>query len=211
MVDMVLNDDEKVQQLKVWWKKYGNVLSTILLLCLVSIVGWQYWQRHQADVAQQASIKYESLLSSFVSGDHAMTRGEANELIKNYGSSVYAQIASLILANEAVQSQQIDKAIQDLQQVIEANQQPVFTQLAKIRLARIYLSQQKAEGAITLMHSIKDPLYPALQSWVIAQAYVQQKKWHGARASYLTALDQLPKEAPIHTLITMQMSQLPTA
>ncbi len=57
-------EEEQVEALKRWWKE--NSTSTIvgLVMGIVIILGWNYWQDHKKEQAAQASLTYAQLLKA---------------------------------------------------------------------------------------------------------------------------------------------------
>ncbi len=56
-----LEEQEQLDQIKHFWKQYGNLITWVLIAALGAYAGWngyQYWQRSQA---AQASALYDEL------------------------------------------------------------------------------------------------------------------------------------------------------
>ena len=103
-MDPVLNDDEKVELLKKWWGNYGNWITTAIIIVLVIIVSMQFWHRHEAKVAGQASLAYELMLNGVAKHDSATVAAQANTLMSTYSGTAYADVASLLLAKQSVEA-----------------------------------------------------------------------------------------------------------
>ena len=53
-----LEEQEQLDDLKAWWKRWGNLVSGIVIAVCVGIVGvqgWRWWKHNQAE---QASVLY---------------------------------------------------------------------------------------------------------------------------------------------------------
>ena len=64
-----LEEQEQLDELKHFWKKYGNAITWLLIAVLGSYAGWngyQYWQVHQTG---KASALFDELEKSAISGD----------------------------------------------------------------------------------------------------------------------------------------------
>ena len=48
-------DDEKVEELKAWWKENGVSVMVGIGLAVVALFGWEYWKKAQIENAVQAS------------------------------------------------------------------------------------------------------------------------------------------------------------
>ncbi len=51
-------DDEKVEELKAWWKENGTSVVAGITLAIVGLFGWQYWKDYKANTAAEASALY---------------------------------------------------------------------------------------------------------------------------------------------------------
>ncbi|MEP6824085.1 MAG: tetratricopeptide repeat protein, partial [Ramlibacter sp.] len=66
-----LEEQEQLDQIKHFWKTYGNLITWVLIAVFGSIAawnGWQYWQRTQS---AQASAIYEEVDRAAQAGDMA--------------------------------------------------------------------------------------------------------------------------------------------
>src|SRR6185436_186089 len=63
MANFDLEEQEQLEDLKHFWKQYGNLITWVLIAALGTFAafnGWQYWQRSQA---LQASVLYDEVES----------------------------------------------------------------------------------------------------------------------------------------------------
>ena len=62
-----LEEQEQLDELKHFWKKYGNVITWLLIVVMGSYAGWngyQYWQSQQS---VKASALFDELEKSVIS------------------------------------------------------------------------------------------------------------------------------------------------
>ena len=52
-----LEEQEQISELKAWWARYGNLVTTLLLVAAVGVFAWQAWNWYQRNQAAQASGK----------------------------------------------------------------------------------------------------------------------------------------------------------
>ena len=57
-------DDERVEDLKKWWKENGTSIIVGIGLGLIAIFGWQYWGSHRTAQAEQASQAYDAFVAA---------------------------------------------------------------------------------------------------------------------------------------------------
>ena len=49
-------EEEQLAQIKDWWQRNGKPLVLGAVIALVLVFGWQFWQKHQINQAQSASV-----------------------------------------------------------------------------------------------------------------------------------------------------------
>ncbi|MDC6700522.1 tetratricopeptide repeat protein, partial [Leclercia adecarboxylata] len=64
-------EEETLAQIKEWWQRNGKPLLLGAVLALVLVFGWQFWQKHQINQAQSASLVYQQLLVAALEGGEA--------------------------------------------------------------------------------------------------------------------------------------------
>ena len=50
-----LQEQEQLDELKAWWKKYGNLILTVVTVVLLAFAaynGWRWYQRSQAEASR---------------------------------------------------------------------------------------------------------------------------------------------------------------
>ncbi len=208
MVDTTLNDEEKIQLLKQWGKKYGTLVSVGVIIALMAIVGWQYWQRHSQTVNAQASGLYEAMVAGVAEHQSDVVAANAATLKKDYKGTVYAQLAALFLAQQAVMQGKFDQAIPQLQWVIDNSSQSLVVDLARIRLARVLLDEGKAQDALTALGNASQ-LYPGNYFMIKGEVLTKLQRYAEARDAFKQALTALPQNSPMQAYIQMLMNDLP--
>ncbi len=210
MADIVLNDEEKVELLKKWWKKYGNIISVAAIVVLIAIVGWQYWQKHQRMADAQASNLYEAMMAGVAEQKTDIVQANANTLKTEYKRTIYADLASFFLAQRAVVDGRFDDATQQLQWVIDHGNRRLVVDLARIRLARLLLATGKPDQALDALGS-PSQLYPG--SYFMAKGQILAALQHDTEAAqaFQAAAKSLPQDSPMQAYIDMLISNLPGA
>ncbi len=202
------DDDEKVEALKRWWKKYGTSVILGVVLGLGIMYGWQFWQKHQYVKHSQASIAYQSILENLAAKNQKQAEKEATRLVQDSPKSTYATIASLILAKQAVDAGKYDKAKQHLQWVLDHGKVDAYRQVARIRLARVMAAQKQTDNALQLLKTVDDKAFTALIAEVKGDILLTQGKQQQAKQAYKTALDAIPAQSPMRATVLMKFNSL---
>lgn len=212
-----LTDEEQLQQLKNWWKENGNSLIVAVLVGLIAYFGFQWWQNDQRQKAEQASVLYSELLDSTErKNGEALSeekKATANYLIQqlqdDYASSQYAINANFISAKIAADDGNFEAAATALSWVIDNADKPSKA-LAEIRLARVYIAQEKYDAALALLNTEKADSFLSMNAELKGDILVAQEAWDDARASYQQALDALGESSSFRRrLIPIKLANLP--
>lgn len=180
-------DDEKVEDLKNWWKENGTSVMAGIALAIGGLFGWQYWQDYQANTATEASALYAKVdKASATSMDQAKT--DIQTLQNDYASTPYAAIASLKAAQQYAEKGEYEPAAAALRWVIDNSKEDDYKHLASVRLTRVLLSMKKVDEALTLTNQTYPAAYQALIDELKGDIYVAQNKPTEARAAYDKAM-----------------------
>ncbi|OQW98204.1 MAG: hypothetical protein BWK73_53065 [Thiothrix lacustris] len=180
-------DDEKVEDLKTWWKENGTSVMAGIALAIGGLFGWQYWQDYQANTATAASALYAKVdKASATSMDQAKT--DIQTLQNDYASTPYAAIASLKAAQQYAEKGEYEPAAAALRWVIDNSKEDDYKHLASVRLTRVLLSMKKVDEALTLTNQTYPAAYQALIDELKGDIYVAQNKPTEARAAYDKAM-----------------------
>ncbi|MCP9339157.1 YfgM family protein [Stutzerimonas xanthomarina] len=193
-------EEEQLAQIKEWWQQNGKPLLLGGALALALVFGWQFWQKHQLNQAQNASTVYQQLLNAALEEGGADT-GEVsrlgNLLQKEFAGSHYAQYGSLFVAKVAVESGRLDEAATELQAVLDKPADKTLEELARQRLARVLAAQDKAEEGLALLQGEAVEAFAASREELRGDLLVQLERPEEAHAAYSKAKELLSQDAAI--------------
>lgn len=198
-----LTEQEQLQQLKNWWKENGVSMAAAILVGLIAYFGFQWWQNDQQQQAVQASVLYSDLLESIqaepVSGESVSEENKktayyiAEQLQTAYSDSLYAVNASLFAAKIAVEDGDIVTAEKALRWATD-NSDGAIKGIAALRLARIYVAQEKYDDALILVGNSSAALQ-SLNAELRGDILLAKNDISGAQAAYQEALDTVGETA----------------
>ena len=152
-------EEEQLDVIKRWWKENGTALIAGVAIAVAGLVGWNFWQDHQASQSEAASMRYEHLISLADQGNTDEARSLVTEITDNHGGSLYADLALLIDARLAVDAGELSEAHQALEHLIDSSDNNYLQGLARLRLARVQLAEGDAQAALdTLAQNIPEAL-----------------------------------------------------
>jgi predicted negative regulator of RcsB-dependent stress response len=143
-----LEEQEQLDQLKHFWKQYGNPITWGLIVVLAAFTGWnvyQYWQRNQAS---QASAMYDEVERVLRANDPEKVDRAFGDMKDKFGSTAYAQQAGLLVAKSYYEAGKIDQAKAALSWVAEKSSDEGYQAIARLRLAAVLLESKAYDEAL---------------------------------------------------------------
>lgn len=207
-MEMYVTEEQQLESIKQWFKKYGNILSWALILCLLGFTAVRYWFHHQSLMHDQASEDYFLLMTAVEQKDQTTIKAKAESLLKQYPKSVYATFGSFVLANEAAKVDDFTQAQEHLQWVIDHSQQSNFKALAKVRLMRLLLSEGKLDEAMKLYDPNSAAGFLPMMEELRGDILLKQNKPLLAAEAFEKALKDVPQEGMNGPLLKLKLEDL---
>lgn len=203
-----MTDQEQLEQIKDWWRQYGMSIVIGLVIGLLIIISWRHIQYLQMRSLEHASVRYEQLLTYVANGDNTKAMQQADYLVGRYPNSSYAKLATLLLARNAIYQNDLAGADKKLRWVMKTAKVASFRQIARLRLARLLLSEKQADDALQLLSTIDDKTYMPAIAEVQGDIYRYLNKLDEARTAYTEALNLMPELTSTRPLLQMKLDSL---
>jgi len=181
-------DDERVEDLKKWWKENGASILVGIALGLVAIFGWRYWTSYRDASAEQASQAYDAFLAQAGKPDAEPARQQGQTLLSAFAQSPYAALTALRLAQLAVTGGDYAVASQQLEWVIANARLDELKDIARLRLARIKFAAGQSAEAEKLVESVSSASLKAEREELKGDLYLAAQQPEQARAAYVAAM-----------------------
>lgn len=207
-MSVLANEQDQLDAIKLWWKNYGKMSVLVFFLGIALSYGWKMWQHSQANFNQHASLIYDQMLSSFNQHNQDAFIAQANSLSKDFSKTPYANMANFMLAHQAVEQGNLDKASQELKTIMDTSKDAKIRQIARVRAARILLSKHQLKEALVLLDTVDSATFLPEINEVKGDIFVAMGDAEKARASYKAALSGTPKEETNRYLLEMKFEQL---
>ena len=207
-MEVYRTEEEQLEQLKDLWSEYGRTIVFSITFVMLASFGWRYWQQQQNTIRGQASVAYEQLLESVASGEKETIISHANLLIKDYAKTPYAKYAAFIVAKSAVDDKNYALAEEKLNWVIAHAKVPSVKQIARLRQARVFLSEKKLEQAMELLTTVDDDTFTPAISELKGDILLAMGKKTDARAAYAQALETIPEAHGARSVLQMKFDNL---
>lgn len=150
--ELDLEEQEQIDQIKHFWKQYGNAITWVLIVVLGAFAGWnfyQYWQRNQAS---QAAVLFDELEKTVQAADASRIDRVFADMKDRFASTAYAQQAGLLVAKQYVSLGQLEPAKAALAWVADKSSDAGYQSIARLRLSAILLESKKFDEALSQLN-----------------------------------------------------------
>jgi len=203
-----LEEQEQLDELKAWWKAYGNMILLVVItvsLTVSGVIGWRAWGDRQA---LEAGELYVQLQGAVGSADPKKVQDIATAMKEQYPRTGYALLAALAAAKAAFESGNFDEARARLQWVIERAKDDNTRDIARLRLAVVLLDEKKYDDALTALKTPAVESMTALFADLRGDVLTAQGKPAEARTAYQLALDKTEARSSYRGLIQGKLDAL---
>lgn len=190
-----LEEQEQLDELKTWWKQYGNLVTAIVVAAALAVLAWQGWNWWQRTQAADASALYMGVQRAAAQNDAKRARELAGELIDKYSLTAYAGMAAMLSGKVQAESGDVKTAKAQLQWAADNAKDPALRDLARLRLAVLLLDEKAHDEALKLIAG--EPAAASFASRfgeVRGDILAEQGKVAEARAAYEAALAKLAQD-----------------
>lgn len=185
-----LEQQEQLDQVKHFWKQYGNLITWVLVLALGAYAAWtgyQYWQQKRAIAA---SGLYEELDRAAVSGNADRVLQIFTDLKDNYAGTALAEQGALLTA-KVVAVSKADQARATLQWLADNGKNASLAAVARLRLAGMQMDARQFDEALKTLGADAPEDFKALVEDRRGDIYLAQGKKDEAIKAYQAAWDKL--------------------
>lgn len=203
-----LTEQEQVQLIKNWIKQYGlTILAGVAIAVLISSA-FRYYQGYRNNILLRASSIYDEMLTDRAQNNTDTAETAANKLLSHYPKTPYAQMAAFLLARDAVLKKDYPSAISQLNWVMDHASNRAIKEIARIRIARINLANQKPDAALETLKQLDDKTFLGMVDEVRGDAYIAMNDLSSAKKAYELALHELPNAEVDRPILQMKYENL---
>jgi predicted negative regulator of RcsB-dependent stress response len=184
---MDLDPREQWERVLVWLREQGPWMLGTILVVFAGFWGWRYWQSRNDTRDMAAGTRYEQVLTELGQGHLAQGRTLADQLIHDYPGTAYADQAELLAARIDVQDNRLPDAATRLSRVMDSSHDAELKLLARLRLARVQLAQDKPDTAIATLAAVDPGAFAGRYAEVRGDALLAKGDRAGALKAYLAA------------------------
>lgn len=176
------NENEQMEAVKRFFAENGKALVVGVVLGIGALVGWRYWNSHQADSAMASSQEYQTVTAN-VRADRPDTLSAAEKFAAQTDNT-YGALTSLELAQKYVENNNLAKAAEQLQQGLSKTKDANLQALINLRLARVQVQLKQADAALKTLEGIKGEGWVAIVADMRGEALLSKGDKQGARDAW---------------------------
>ncbi|MES2771668.1 MAG: tetratricopeptide repeat protein [Pseudomonadota bacterium] len=199
MASYNLEEEEQLEEIKTWWKQYGNRLLALLTVVLLVVSAYLAWHSYQARQSAQAAVIYGALQEAVMNKNAQGIKTASGELLEKFGGfprTPYASLGALVAAKALLEEgaskdlNDVKTAKAQLSWVVEHGQDEL-RELARLRLAAVLLDEKSYDEALKLLTVDVSKPFAARFAQSRGDILQAQGKRAEARSAYEEALRKL--------------------
>jgi len=203
-----LQEQEQLDELKAFWKTYGNLVTWLVTAVLLAFAGWNAWNWYQRSQATQAAAMFDELDKAAVAGDADKIGRVFNDMKERHASAVLTQQAGLIAARVQYDKGQADAAKASLGWVAEHAGEDEYRAIARLRLAGVLLDAKDHAGALKALEPVTAKEFAGLAADRRGDVLLAQGKADEARAAYKAAYAAMDDKTDYRRMVEVKLTAL---
>lgn len=208
MAHLDLEEQEQLDQLKHFWRQYGNLITWLLTAVLAVYAGWNGWQYWQRKQAVQAAVLYDEVERVARNGYLAKLDRVLADMKENFGATTVAHQAGLLAAKAYVTAGKTEAAQSALAWVADKAADEGYRAIARLRLAALLAESKAYDEALKQLAGAFPAEFIALADDRRGDIYLAQGKKSEAAAEYLKAYKGLGADADYRQLVDVKLAAL---
>ena len=203
-----LEEQEQLDAVKQFWKRYGNLVTGLLIAVLLAYAawtGWSWWQREQAT---QAAAMFDELDKAAQAADVDKVARVFGDLKSRYPKTAFAQQGGLLAAKVQAEKGQADAAQATLDWVSAHATETEYQTIARLRVAGLLLDNKKYDEALKQLDAATAAGFEPLVADRRGDVLMAQGKPDDAKASYSKAWQAMDARIDYRRLIEAKLAAL---
>ncbi len=211
-MDLNLVEDDEQEKAKKWWMENRTPIITGVVLGLSIIIGFNWWGEYKTGRAEAASLLYQEMLKNDTEGSRVPVKAisAGQQIIDDYSDTPYSGKAALILARIKYDNKDIASAKEKLQWAIDNSSQFETVHTARLRLASIYMNEDKFDKALELLSVEHIEGFESHYYEMRGDIFMRLKQNDKARDAYRAAIDGLSPGSMYEPVLKMKLDAIAT-
>jgi predicted negative regulator of RcsB-dependent stress response len=203
-----LEEQEKIDDLKAFWKRWGNTISAAIIAVCVAYLGVQGWRWWTTKQAEEASVLYGAVASATREKDVAKARDAMAQLASKFSGSGYSPRAALMYAKLLWDKGDKAEARTQLTWVIDRTSDEELKAVARYRLAEALLDEKNYDQALATLDARHPDPFAGLYADLRGDALTAAGRVAEARTAYQSALAKLDAKSAYRNYVQVKLDAL---
>ena len=209
-----LSEEDQLNNLKSFTKKYGSAIFSVVLIALIAFFGWKWWQNKALAESQTNTAKVQQLMDEVgaaASSDQAYNQlvATADRIVKDAPDSVQAIQTQMLLAKLEYDKEKYADAEKALKKIENSKVDDVgLVQIVKLHLGYAQLAQKKYDDALKSLAAVEEPAFKALAEEARGDVYFAKNDRENAKKSYLSAWKNLVENKQERQILQIKLQSL---
>ena len=203
-----LEEQEQLDQLKHFWKQYGNLITWGLIVVLGAVAAWNGYHMWQRNQAVQASAMFDEVEKVVRTGDAQKAERIFSDMKERFAKAAYTQQAGLLVAKMAYESGKVDAAKVTLNWMVDNAADKGYASVARLRLSAVLMDAKAYDDALKVLETGIAEEFSALADDRKGDIYILQAKKTEAKTEYQKAFKAFDEHAEYRRLVGVKLSAL---
>ncbi|MFZ4834497.1 YfgM family protein [Rouxiella sp. Mn2063] len=206
-MEVYTTENEQVDVLRRFFAENGKALAVGVVLGIIALGGWRYWQSHQDKAMAEASASFQQATNAMAAGDGKTQNISELEKFAQSNNNNYGVFAALQLADHFIDAKDFANADKQLTQALSQTKDENLLSLVNFRLARVQIQENQLDQALKTLDNVKGSGWTAMQQSVRGDALLAKGDTKGASDAYSKGLAANPDQT-LQSLLRMKLNNL---
>ena len=203
-----LEEQEQLDELKHFWKRWGDLITWGLIVVLGGYAAWMGWQSYQGKQAGQAAALYDTVERAALSNDLPLLERSVTDIKDKFTNTTYAQQAALLAARVYNDKDRKADAQAQLNWVIDKAGDEGYQALARLRLAAMLIEDKAYEEARKQLTAKTPQAFAPLMADRLGDLAILQAQPAEAVQQYKNAWKGFEPNAEYRRLVAVKLAAL---
>lgn len=203
-----LQEQEQLDDIKAFWKRYGNLITWVITAALLAFASWNAWGWYQRDQAAKAGAMFEELDKAATAGDVERAGRVFNDMKERFPGTTLTQQAGLLAAKLQYDKGQADASRASLGWVADKAGEDEYRSIARLRLAGLQLDAKQYDAALKTLDAVSAKEFAALAADRRGDVLLAQGKKDDARSAYQAAYKAMDAKIDYRRLVEAKLTAL---